>query len=93
MKISKFIVPFTFVALLLSAACAGADNVASCESFVDSLECGGSSIASVISCDTYEDFDCDVSDYFDCLAENTSCTNDTIDATNWTQCASKAQCD
>ena len=68
-----------------------ANNVAACEAFLDSLECaelpGGTPL---VDCSTYQEVVCDISDYLDCLTDNTTCTDGVPDASQWADCASLA---
>ena len=80
------------------------DNVSACQNYVDSLECGDfdpSTIYGSTFCeDTYGGLTtCDISDYFNCLADNTECIEDDpvlgdyLDQSGTTDCASLANCD
>ena len=73
----------------------GKENVESCEAWVDSQSCGEYDFSSALGsgCSYYEDLDCDISGYFDCLTENTSCDGDLADISGWTSCLSQATCD
>lgn len=68
------------------------DNAAACHMFLDSIAC--SPVAGVwpLRCEDYGELPCDVSAYFDCLADETVCTNGQLDATGWGSCASLASC-
>ena len=72
-----------------------ADNVGACEDWVAAMECGDFDITQYIDCAIYEETACDISDYFDCLTDNTTCDEATgmLDMTGWGECVSKAQCD
>lgn len=80
------------LALALSAC--GYDNVGACEDWVASMECGDYDYSSVVDCSVYEDYNCDVADYFDCLTDNTTCDDATgvADMSGWTECTSLAAC-
>ncbi len=73
----------------------GYDNVQACEEWVGSFSCGDYYLSGVVDCSVYSETVCDVSDYFDCLAENTDCDEDLgiVDTTGWTSCADLASCD
>lgn len=77
----------------LSLTGCGTDNVGACNDWVAATKCGSTDISSLVNCDLYKDTECDISAYFDCLTENTKCENDTLDATGWGTCASKAVCE
>ncbi len=68
------------------------DNVAACEAFVDSWECQVQGGVNPLMCDLYAETACDVSDYFNCLADNTTCSGDVLDASGWIDCAELAEC-
>jgi hypothetical protein len=76
------------------AACGKPDNVGACEDWLDAVECGDYDYSTVVDCSTYEDYDCDVSAYFDCLTDNTVCDESTgvPDTSGWTACASELEC-
>lgn len=65
----------------------GTDNVSACEAFVDGVSCaelpGG---APLIDCTIYAEVVCDVSDYFNCLADSTTCVDGFADTTQWMGC-------
>ena len=67
-------------------------NVSACEDFVDSLNCTLPGGDAALSCTTYEIIECDVSPYFDCLADNTSCADGMADLSGWADCASLSGC-
>jgi hypothetical protein len=76
---------------------AGAANRAACEDYNDqleSLDCDASGATQ--DCEVYDQTSCDISDYFDCLAEKTECTEvagqKTIDQTKALECAAMAEC-
>jgi hypothetical protein len=73
----------------------GADNVGACEDWLASMECGDYDFSELVDCSIYSDTPCDISDYFDCLAENGSCDEDTgvYDSSGWADCADLASCD
>ncbi len=73
----------------------GAQNVAACEEWLASMSCGDTDYSTLVSCDAYEEITCDVSDYFDCLTENTTCDEDlgVADLTGWTVCTDYAVCE
>ena len=70
----------------------GTDNVAACEEWIESLNCGEYDFSSTLDCSIYESTECDISDYFDCLTENTECIDGVPDMTGWLSCLSKATC-
>ncbi len=65
----------------------GTDNVSACQAFIDSAECaelpGGTAI---IDCSIYAETVCDISDYFNCLADNTTCVDGFADTSQWMGC-------
>jgi len=83
----------TMLAFGFLAACGGADNVGACEDWIASLDCGDYDPGSVITCSVYEDYPCDISDYFNCLTEKGTCTDGVYDASGWAECTDLAQCD
>ncbi len=62
------------------------DNVAACEGFIDGLDCAipGGDVA--LDCSAYEGVACDVTDYLDCLADNTACVDGAADVSGWIDC-------
>lgn len=70
-------------------------NVAACETWLEAMTCGDYDYSTVVDCHVYDDYGCDVSDYFNCLTENTVCDEATgvADTTDWTECAYLADCD
>ena len=92
MSISKLLVPF-IMSLTLFGCSVGSDNVAACEAYVNSSDCGDTNASTIVnSCDSFADTECDVSEYFDCLAENVTCTDGVLDTTGAATCASKLSC-
>jgi len=70
------------------------NNVQACETFLDSLECaelpGG---VMLLDCSVYESSTCDITDYLDCLTDNTTCTDGIADNTGWMECTSLVEDD
>ncbi len=90
---SKFIIASTLLFALLGAACSSPDNVGACESLAESLSCGSSDVGQYLTCSSFEKYDCDIVDYFDCLEDNSSCEQGVADYTGWAACTSKLNCD
>ena len=67
------------------------DNVAACNDFVDAFDCSQIDLTQFVMCDVYANTTCDVSAYFDCLADNVTCSS-TGFADAGTMCASLATC-
>ena len=68
-------------ALVLTMVGCGDPNVEACESFMehwDSLECTGETELGW-DCTAYEDYACDISEYFQCLEEGYQCDGETPD--------------
>jgi len=86
---------FVFGGLAVLTSCDSADNVASCEAWVDSVSCGTTDFSTLVNCSVYEETTCDISDYFTCLTDNGTCDEATgvYDSSGWAQCASQATCD
>jgi len=83
-------------ALVMASACSkGKKNVAACEDWLASMSCGDTDYTTLVSCDAYEETTCDISEYFDCLTENTTCDEDlgVADMSGWTECTSYTTCD
>ena len=68
------------------------DNVGACEGWIESAECGDYDWSQSIDCGAYASHPCDVADYFNCLNDNTGCTNGIPDTTGWAECAELATC-
>jgi hypothetical protein len=62
------------------------NNVEACEAFLDNLDCALPEGA--LDCSVYTDVACDVTDYLDCLTENSACNGDMIDVSGWGNCIS-----
>ncbi len=101
-KVMIFVLAALFASLgLFAIACddddddGDADNVGACEDWLASMECGDYDFSEVVDCSAYADYPCDISDYFDCLAENGSCDEDTgvYDSSGWGDCADLASCE
>jgi hypothetical protein len=86
------------VSASLLSACGGADNVAACNKWKESVKCGSSSamLDSAINCNAYANTACDISEYFSCLSTAYFCkpdgTYDSAKLANASSCASKAVC-
>lgn len=81
--------------LAFSIGGCGTDNVAACEDWLDTVSCGTYDFSTNVDCSIYEETDCDIADYFDCLSDNTTC-DETLgmpDTQGWTSCSSLALCD
>lgn len=70
----------------------GFDNEVACEALLDSLECTPPGGVALIDCAGLGASVCDLSDYFECLADNTACNGGQLDASGWTQCMDLAVC-
>jgi hypothetical protein len=70
------------------------DNQAVCQAWVDSMTCGNVDFSQYIDCSIYANTPCDISDYFQCLTDNTVCNEawGAVDPSGWTRCQSKATC-
>ena len=75
----------------------GKKNVEACEGYVASLSCGDFDVTTLYGddfCSAYENTECDISEYFDCLTASVECDDAnsilTVDAAG--ECASKATC-
>lgn len=67
--------------LVALAACnPGKKSYEACLEWIDSLDCGSYDFASAgldaSYCDAYEESECDVSEYFDCLIADSKCEGD-----------------
>lgn len=81
------LVPFAVL-----AACGGTDNVGACEDYVASVSCGDYDASEFVDCSVYEATTCDISDYFNCLADAGTCTDDVYDAGDVSSCTALATC-
>lgn len=80
--------------LFLTTSCSeDFNNEAACQDWIDAFSCGDTDISSSVDCSLYADVDCDVSDYFNCLTENTTCEMGVVDITGWSACYNLATCD
>lgn len=68
------------------------DNVGACEEWIDASECGEYDWSSVIDCSIYADLPCNISAYFNCLTDNTSCVEGIPDTSGWANCYELATC-
>ncbi|HET6584477.1 MAG TPA: hypothetical protein VFG69_13540, partial [Nannocystaceae bacterium] len=69
------------------------DNVAACEAWIEGFECDGFDIGQTLHCDEYAGFECDISDYFECLTDNTTCTMGFPNTSGWAACIDLAMCE
>jgi hypothetical protein len=69
------------------------DNVAACEDFIAAFQCGTSDLAQFLPCDSYGMAACDLTAFFDCLADHTGCNAGTPDISGWMQCTDLSTCD
>lgn len=69
------------------------DNVAACERLAADLSCGGIDLTMSLGCEAYGTLECDLVDYFDCVADNFECTSDVPDVSGLTACVDLATCD
>ncbi len=74
---------------------AGFDNVQACKDAVASMECGAYDFSTSVDCSVYEEHDCDLSEYFDCLTDNLVCDEKTgvPDLSGWNGCGELFACD
>ncbi len=95
------LITVTLATLGLTGCGDSADNVAACEGYVqqiNSLECysGAARLDPGSTCGAFDDTDCDISDYFDCLTENTTCMSiggmSVPDPSGTASCQSLANC-
>jgi hypothetical protein len=68
------------------------DNVGACEGWIESAECGDYDWSQSVDCSAYANLACDISDYFNCLNENTGCNDGIPDTSGWTECYALASC-
>jgi hypothetical protein len=71
------------------------DNVAACQSFLKSVQCGNIDLSMQVNCSVYSGTTCDLTPYFNCLEQHYVCVNGTYDQTKLStinQCASMATC-
>jgi hypothetical protein len=69
------------------------DNVGACQAWVDAYDCGGFDIGQSLNCDQYAQVQCDISEYFECLTDNTTCTMGFPNTSGWTACVDLAMCE
>ena len=69
------------------------DNFVTCMEWLDSMECNGFDFGEFIDCNTFAEWPCDLTDYFDCLADETVCEGDFPDVSGWANCEDLAICD
>ena len=69
-------------------------TIAACEDWLDSMECGSYDFTSQVDCKQFESATCDLSDYFECLTDNTRCdeAKSLPDVSAWNTCMSKSKC-
>ena len=84
-------------AVLAGAGCGnskGEASVESCESWREGMVCGELDYREEFSCEIYAEERCDVSLYFYCLEQNTSCDEETstFDLSGWDKCQAAAGC-
>lgn len=69
------------------------DNVGACKEWVAAVDCGTFDAEGTIPCDSFGNLTCDIGDYFDCLADNFTCTDGHADTAQWSKCIDYASCD
>jgi hypothetical protein len=62
-------------------------SVAACEEYVASQECGDFDFAGAFPCDSYSTSECDLSGWFDCLDDKTTCDPEAGPSTDVAACA------
>ena len=81
---------------LALSACPSFDNVAACEEWLASMECGDQDFSGLVDCEIYsaDSYPCDVADYFNCLTDNGSCDDalGIYDSSGWVDCTDLAAC-
>lgn len=85
------------LSLLLLGACSEFDNLAACRDFTNNLVCGDLDTSLAIDCLTYEPVvACDLTPYFECLADNAVCNEDVdpaeLDTQLWGSCDNLLEC-
>ena len=70
------------------------DNVAACNDWKNAVSCTGAdlTVLNMLDCSMYDSYACDLSAYFDCLSDNTSCNGSVLDITGWTNCYNLVAC-
>ena len=68
------------------------DNRKACEDLVDDLECADIDIGSMLACDAFNEYDCDLAEYFSCFAEAWSCDPAELDPNALAACAELLTC-
>ncbi len=69
------------------------DNVAACERLAESVSCGGIDLTATLGCEGYADIECDMVDYFDCLADTLSCVDGFPDPSGIAACVDMDTCE
>ncbi len=71
------------------------DNVQACEDWLDAVSCGEYDFSTSVDCSVYEYTECDITDYFECLVDNTVCDEKTgvPDMSGWGACTEYASCE
>jgi hypothetical protein len=83
-----------FALLALGGACAD-PNVAACESWhatIVALPCVPNDADLGIDCSLYEDYPCDATEYFECLENSYSCSEDGVFQPDHAPCVGLAAC-
>ena len=66
------------------------DNAAACQALVDGWECPIP--AGTLRCEDFDLSPCDLAEYFECLADNSTCQGTMLDVSQWGTCATLASC-
>ena len=100
----RLLMPILVVSLTAVGCNYGKRNVAACEDWIVDMDekvsqsaCANTDVASLLQggCDNYESSSCDISDYFDCLYDNTECNENSgeINAEGWADCNALLACE
>lgn len=82
-------------ALAVAGAACGGPNAQACESWrssVVALECVPDDFEDGYDCAAYDDHPCDVSEYFECLENSYTCSDDGVFQPNDAECSDLAGC-
>lgn len=71
------------------------NNVAACEDWAASVSCTDHDFTAMVDCSRFDGFECDTTDYFDCLTARTTCDASTgeVDTSRWLECEPTLPCE
>lgn len=70
----------------------GPNNESACRNWIDGFVCGDFDLSDTVDCSDYASVDCDITGYFSCLEQATTCREGVPDTSGWPGCADRLEC-